>query len=199
MDQDLQTAMRTDESLPASISISRECSEQLKTLSRRMGDPKLFRNPDSLRSQLREMGADATIRRALELIAAGPAKATPHEFVTQLGRLATHYWRPDFTTEQSKVLYGDFIRLLDGMTLSELREACDTWIMNPDNRFFPTPGQLRDLVKDALVERARVKTGAEFLANLLDEDRRHSPFSKVHESSDERGKVRDFASIMRRT
>ena len=32
----------------------------------------------------------------------------------------------------------------------ELRRACDEWMLDPLNKRFPTPGQLRELIADAL-------------------------------------------------
>lgn len=96
-------------------------------------------------------------------------KATVREFAGQLGKLALHYWRPDFTPDQAKLMYGDFITDLDGVTAQELADACQEWRLDPLNKFFPTPGMLRELCLDRLNDRRRRKVGAEYLLTLLAE------------------------------
>jgi hypothetical protein len=113
------------------------------------------------------MGEAQAVRTILTEIAAGPPKATVREIATSLGRLAQHYWRPDFTPEQAKLLYGDFVRLLDGATAAEFQRACDEWVMDPLNRFFPTPGQLGELMRWHRAQRSQASEGAKFLLNLM--------------------------------
>ncbi|MGA7711468.1 MAG: hypothetical protein WCA81_06170 [Rhizomicrobium sp.] len=121
-----------------------------------------------MRAQLLAAGDPCAVRAALEAIIAGPPKATARDFATQLGRMAVHFWTPDFTPEQAKVKYGDFVRLLDGVTAQELADACDAWLLDPRNRFYPTPGQLLMLIQDSLSDRARAGFGAERLLAILD-------------------------------
>lgn len=113
------------------------------------------------------MGGREAVETELRKLIDGPPKATAKDFAVCLGRLALHYWRPDFTAEQAKLLYQDFISDLAGVTAEELNEACGEWRRDPLNRFFPTTGQLRELVTDRLRDRARVKSGAEFMLNVV--------------------------------
>jgi len=114
------------------------------------------------------LGNTEAVRGVLGEVVAGPTKATVREFAGLLGKLSLHYWRPDFTPEQARHMNGDFVRLLDGCTADELRQACDEWVMDPLNRFYPTPGMLHELMRDRLSDRARMKAGAERLLELLD-------------------------------
>ncbi len=136
----------------------------------RQSAPGYYRAPEtveSLRQSLLSLGSMARLTAALTEVVGGPPKATPREFAAHLGRLAIQFWRPDFTPEQAKIQYSDFIRLLDGLTADEIRQACDDWMMDPLNRFFPTPGQLKEMVADNLRRRARDRRNAEYLLGVL--------------------------------
>lgn len=117
------------------------------------------------------MGDPEAIAAELQAIIDGPPKATVREFAGHLGKLALHFWRPDFTPDQAKLMYRDFVHDLDGVTAQELAGACEAWRTDSRNSFYPTPGKLLDLVKDALGDRARARTGAEYLLTLLASDK----------------------------
>ena len=131
-----------------------------------------------MRSQLQKLGDPRSIEAHLRATFDGPPRATVREFATKLGNLALHYWRPDFTPEHSKLLYGDFVRLLAALTADELQAACDEWVMDPLNRFYPTPGQLYELAKDRITDRARQKAGAEYLLPLMPDGTGENPGMK---------------------
>jgi hypothetical protein len=132
-----------------------------------MGHPKAFRDLQAIKSELERAGDQAKVKAALYAIQSGPPKATNLQFAALLGKLALHYYRPDFTPEQAKHHFADFVHDLDGVTAVELSDACKAWRTNGDNRFFPTPGQLLALVRGDLVERHREKAGAQFLLDVL--------------------------------
>jgi hypothetical protein len=75
-----------------------------------------------------------------------------------LSKLALHYWRPDFTPTQSKLVLSDFFADLARYTPAEISDACDTYRRNGENRFFPTPGALLALLKPDASERPRLPT-----------------------------------------
>jgi hypothetical protein len=114
------------------------------------------------------LGLDEEIRSALRVVIAGPATAAMQDFIICLGALSLHFWRPDFTPEQAKLIFGDFSRDLAGVTSDELTDACAEWRKNPKNRFFPTPGQLLELVQSRLSARARDKAGAGRLLAIME-------------------------------
>jgi hypothetical protein len=122
-----------------------------------------------LRSQLASLGDAREVRAGLEQIVAGPQKATVREFAVCLGKLALQFWRPDFTPEQAKLLYGDFVKDLDGVTARELEDACQEWRLDPLNSFFPTSGKLRELVRDRLNDRKVMAAGAVYLLEIQDQ------------------------------
>lgn len=111
------------------------------------------------------------VRAELQAIIAGAPKATVRDFAGHLGKLALHYWRPDFTPDQAKLMYGDFVHDLDGVTSLELERACAAWRTDPTKEFYPKPGGLLALVKDGLADRARARMGAEYLLGLLVEEK----------------------------
>jgi hypothetical protein len=114
------------------------------------------------------MGDPRSVRAFLVEVEAGPPAATRAQFATHLGRLSLQFWRPDFSPDQAKVLYGDFMRLLAGVTERELSAAVDDWMMDPANKFFPTPGMLHAKLKDRLCDRAQQRAGAKYLLDVLD-------------------------------
>jgi hypothetical protein len=135
----------------------------------RAGDRRTILNPQTTRAQLLSLGDVEEMRAALCAVLAGPKRATVRDFAEQLAKLSLHYWRPAFTPDQAKHVFGDFAADLAEVTAAELREACDRWRRDADNRFFPTPGQLKALVSESLRERARERAGAERLLAILDE------------------------------
>ncbi len=162
-----QTIQTTTETGAGPVAISRSSRAELFSLAKRMGDRKTFRDPDALRSQLQRIGDTRSLEVALAAIIAGPPKAMRRDFAECLGRLSLHFWRPDFTPEQAKLLYEDFAHDMQGVTADELRAACQTWRTDPLNNFFPTPGKLLEIVKESLGETRRVAIGAEYLLSLL--------------------------------
>lgn len=65
-----------------------------------------------------------------------------------LGKLAVFYWRPDFTAEQAKQLYADYVDDLNRFALRDIKNAITEYRQNGENRFFPTSGQLIDVIID---------------------------------------------------
>jgi hypothetical protein len=63
-----------------------------------------------------------------------------------LGRLALVYWRPDFAPSQAKQLYLQYLEDLREFPIAAVSEAIQNFRRNGENRFFPTCGQLRDLI-----------------------------------------------------
>ena len=126
-------------------------------------------DPQATRAQLLALGDEAAMRSTLCAVLAGPPRASVRDFAEQLAKLSLHYWRPQFTPDQAKHVFGDFAADMAEVTAAELREACDRWRRDAANRFFPTPGQLMALVSDSLRDRARQRAGAERLLALLDD------------------------------
>ncbi len=59
-----------------------------------------------------------------------------------LGKLALHYYRPDFTQEQVKMLMGDYLDDLEKYSASNVAHACEEYRRQPDSKFFPKIGEL---------------------------------------------------------
>lgn len=64
-----------------------------------------------------------------------------------LARLALLYWRPDFTPGQAKQLYVQYLEDLRDFAFSDVSEAIQKYRRNPENKFFPLPGQLRGIIE----------------------------------------------------
>lgn len=69
------------------------------------------------------------------------------EIAAILTKLALHYWRPDFSPTQARHLLDDFLTDLSGFTPAQIGSACALYRRNGENRFFPTPGQLLELLR----------------------------------------------------
>jgi len=63
-----------------------------------------------------------------------------------LGKLALVYWRPDFSPGQAKQLYSQYLDDLRPFAFADIAEAVTAYRQNPENKFYPTPGQLRGLI-----------------------------------------------------
>lgn len=69
-----------------------------------------------------------------------------------LARLALHYWRPDFTPEQTKLLISDYLDDLWPYSLPQIERACKEFRMDGDNKFFPKSGELIELMKEKFTQ-----------------------------------------------
>jgi hypothetical protein len=63
-----------------------------------------------------------------------------------LGKLALHYWRPNFTPELARLLYADYVVDLAPFPMPSIAAAIAAFRSNGANRFFPTTGQLVDFI-----------------------------------------------------
>lgn len=63
-----------------------------------------------------------------------------------LARLALHYWRPDFTPGQARQLYRDYLDDLRDFAVVDINRAIQVYRRDGANRFFPTTGQIVDLI-----------------------------------------------------
>lgn len=72
--------------------------------------------------------------------------------LTLLGELSLNYWRPDFTQEQARGLYRSYVEDLCDYPIREIAASMQEYRKDGANRFFPTSGQLIDLMlgKDEL-------------------------------------------------
>lgn len=85
-------------------------------------------------------------------------KSSRKEISTAIAKLAVHYYRPDFTPEHAKLLFADFAEDLRDYPIDRIEDACRAYRRDPENRFFPTPGQLR-----AYIPKPPVDTGPKVL------------------------------------
>lgn len=125
-------------------------------------------NPATVKRSLAKSGTDAEVRGWLAQAITGPKTITMRDVVELVGRLSLQYWRPNFSPEQAKLLFQDFAQDLAGLTREELAQACLEWRRDPENRFFPTSGQLRGVADHILRRRARDRAAAERLLAILD-------------------------------
>lgn len=63
-----------------------------------------------------------------------------------LGKLALHYWRPDFTPGQARQVYADYVYDLGPFALSDIASAINKYRQTGANRFFPASGALIDII-----------------------------------------------------
>lgn len=60
-----------------------------------------------------------------------------------LYKLQGHYHQPNMPEALVKEVTADYARLLDGYSAKVMQEACDSFLLNPDQRFFPKVGELK--------------------------------------------------------
>lgn len=63
-----------------------------------------------------------------------------------LAKLAVVYWRPDFTAGQAKQLYSQYLDDLRDFAFQDIADAIEKYRRDPENKFYPSPGQLRGLI-----------------------------------------------------
>lgn len=64
--------------------------------------------------------------------------------MTALMSLSVHYYRPDFTEGQARVLIRDMLEDLAEFTPEQVDAAIRAYRRDPKSKFFPTSGQLRE-------------------------------------------------------
>lgn len=72
-----------------------------------------------------------------------------------LGRLAIHYYRPDFTEGQAKLLIQDYLSDLCNYKPEAIRDAISEYRQDPKSKYFPTVGQLVSILKAKQAEAAK--------------------------------------------
>ncbi len=83
--------------------------------------------------------------------------ATKAEIISMLGQLALHYWRPDFTKDQARLLYGDYIHDLSAYPKALIENAIAIYRRKPDAQWFPKVGQLIALIEPEYRNRLSVR------------------------------------------
>lgn len=70
-----------------------------------------------------------------------------------LSRLAIHYYRPDFTEGQAKLLIADMVEDLREYSPDVVADACSEYRRKADSKFFPNSGTLRALALEIVKHR----------------------------------------------
>jgi hypothetical protein len=60
--------------------------------------------------------------------------------------LQGHYWQAGMSEALMQQVAKDYIRLLGGYPLEVFKRARDGWLLNPENRFFPKVGEIKQLL-----------------------------------------------------
>lgn len=63
-----------------------------------------------------------------------------------LAKLASHYWRPDFSPAQAASMTADYADDLGDCTIPEIEIAIIEYRRDPANQFFPKSAQLRAII-----------------------------------------------------
>lgn len=63
-----------------------------------------------------------------------------------LARLSLHYWRPDYSPDQARLLMEDYLSDLAAYSPIQVDRACAAYRRNPANKFFPHSGELMGLM-----------------------------------------------------
>lgn len=67
--------------------------------------------------------------------------------ITILAKLALIYWRPNFTPAQARELYAAYVEDLRDYPITDIAAACEKYRRDPENKFYPAPGQLRGIIE----------------------------------------------------
>lgn len=79
----------------------------------------------------------------------------------QVVRLARHFALQSMTPAEASTIVEDFIYDLRAYPGWAVVEACEKWRNNPQNKYRPTPGQLKEEVHERVIEYRRLLTGLE--------------------------------------
>lgn len=71
-----------------------------------------------------------------------------------LARLALHYWRPDFSPQQAKLLIEDMVCDLQGYSAGQVQDACASYRRKVENRFFPRGADIIALMRADMPSRS---------------------------------------------
>lgn len=72
---------------------------------------------------------------------------TPRKQVAAiLARLSFHYWRPDYSQEQARMVMEDYLNDLEHISPASVEKACAEYRKKPDSKFFPKVGEILDLI-----------------------------------------------------
>lgn len=63
-----------------------------------------------------------------------------------LAKLAVVYWRPNFSEAQLRELYSQYLDAVEKFAFKDIALALEKWRNDGANKFFPTPGELRNLI-----------------------------------------------------
>lgn len=89
-----------------------------------------------------------------EKIEASISGETPGEVMaTLMVKLQGHYWQPAMSEALAREVAKDYARLLSHFPPDVMREACDVWLLNHENKFFPKVGELKQVMETILYRR----------------------------------------------
>lgn len=112
-----------------------------------MGEiPGKNQEPQSINIWLESLKSSATSEDEPSDAHMAAAAQKDEAILALLARLALVYWRPDFTPGQAKQLYSQYLEDLRGFAFADIVDAFKKYRQNGENRFYPTPGQLVDII-----------------------------------------------------
>lgn len=72
----------------------------------------------------------------------GTPTVTQKELAIILGRLAAHFPSRNLSAKQAEYVVADWFSDVKHFPAATLEAACTKWRRDPENKWFPTPGQL---------------------------------------------------------
>lgn len=88
----------------------------------------------------------ADIKREIDALKTQLVMIHPSSMSGILYRLQGHYWQPNMSEALARAKAEDYLRLLGEFPLFAFEEAYDAWILNSENKFFPTVGEFKALL-----------------------------------------------------
>jgi hypothetical protein len=99
------------------------------------------------------------IARECALVIQADVPSAPQDFAVTFERLAVHYPESKLSSGEQAVLKRDWLRLLGHYPADIFAGACDAYLLSPA-RFFPTPGQIKEIADPAAKYRSLLATRA---------------------------------------
>lgn len=75
--------------------------------------------------------------------------------VAMLYKLQGHYYQPGMSESLMREVAKDYIRLLAGYSVATMQEACDSFLIDPEQKFFPKVGELKKRMDNLQYNKSR--------------------------------------------
>ncbi len=161
--------------------VTAESAKPLKTSSQQ-GRLTLFAEVEGERNSIRaprsrilELGTETEIRSALRWMLQTDRPCPLDRLITHLRALAVTHPMQELNEAEASLKFRIFCEDLGHIPERIIVEACKSYRRDPENRFFPTPGQMLAICEPAMKARDLQHTGAKRMLQTLSEAEQEPP------------------------